>query len=127
MSTPARSAEQFLWALALGCLLGAVYELLRPLRVRCKTLGDLLFVASAWGAWIYHSFAICAGDMRIVCLVGLFGGAMAWSRVFGRPFQRIFRAFWRVIGAIIGAILLPAKKFPKSQKFCLHLRENGVQ
>ena len=65
MTAPALDAARFSAACLLGMGLGVIYGFLRPLRPRLTALADLIFVACFGAAWVYHSFGICRGDLRL--------------------------------------------------------------
>ena len=77
MTGPALDGWRFLWACLLGLALGFFYVFLRPLRTRHSILADLLFFPVLFYVWLYLSFAICRGDIRIRYTAGLFVGAAA--------------------------------------------------
>ncbi|MBO5130565.1 MAG: spore cortex biosynthesis protein YabQ [Oscillospiraceae bacterium] len=116
MTAPALAAERFALACLLGLGLGAVYELLRPLRPRFTALADGLFLLAATAIWLHLSFAICGGDLRIAYSGGLGAGALIWEWTVGRLLRPVLEAFWRRIGKILGFLWIPAKKFSKNMK-----------
>ena len=65
MNSPATDARRFLSACALGFVLGIFYGALRPMRRRFPRTADLFFCAALVPAWLYLSFALCRGDLRL--------------------------------------------------------------
>ena len=78
MITPGESALRFLWGLALGVGLGVCYDFLRPLRKKRNAPADLIFVVCAFLAWVYLSFGVCLGDIRVDITAALPLGALLW-------------------------------------------------
>ena len=76
MTPPAQAARQFGAACLLGLALGLFYGFLRPLGQRRRQLADLLFAPALVWAWLYLSFGICRGDIRLGCCMGLLLGAV---------------------------------------------------
>ena len=92
MTAPALFLQRYLAACALGVGLGVWYGFLRP--VRPRTLGDLLFLPILFWAWLYLSFGICKGDLRLGYCSGLLVGGLAWEWTVGRWLRPIFSGFW---------------------------------
>ena len=113
MTTPAQAFYRFCVALVLGCGLGLYYGFLRPLRPRLTTLSDLLFLPAAGWIWIYLSFGVCAGDIRMGYTLGLFCGGFLWELTVGRLLRPLFYAFWRAVGNILAFFFRPIKIFTK--------------
>ena len=98
MTAPGEGAVRFLWACLLGAWLGLLYGFLRPLRRRKTTLGDGLFLIALYRVWLYHSFAVCRGDIRPGNLLGLLAGGIAADLTLGRWLSPIFSVFWKFVG-----------------------------
>ena len=109
MTAVAVSAGQAAAALLMGMGLGMVYELLRPLRPRFTALGDGLFVAAVWYAWLHLAFGVCGGDIRAAQAAGLLLGALAFRLTAGKPLQRVIAASVAGIGKLLG----PVRRFFK--------------
>ena len=124
MTEPTQAAGCLLWALALGAGLGVVYGFLRPLRPRLTHLADLLFVVVAFYAWLYLSFAICHGQIRLAGTLGLAAGCVAWESTVGRALRPVFFGFWRLLWVPVEKIV---KIFHKNAKNYLHSGKNGLQ
>lgn len=110
MTVPGEAALRFLWGLALGVLMGVVYEFLQPLRRRRNAPADLLFVGIFLWTWVWYSFRICAGDIRLGGTAALGLGTVLLITVLGKPLRRLFFPFWRGIFHIFTWILAPVKK-----------------
>lgn len=121
MTGPALDGWRFLWACLLGLALGFFYGFLRPLRTRHSILADLLFFPVLFYVWLYLSFAICRGDIRIGYTAGLFVGAAAWEITVGKWLRPIFHWFWKVISMIFQKFLWPFKKI--FQFFCKNAKK----
>ncbi len=121
MTGPGLELSRLAGSLALGVGLGILYGFLRYLRPRF--LGDLLFVAACWGAWLQLAFGICGGDIRLGYSLGLAAGALAEEWTLGRLFRPLYRLFWHGIGKIWGLFSWPFRKiciiFRKFCKFLL--------
>ena len=65
MNPPRIAAARFLSAVALGIPLGIWYSFLRPLRPKHTALSDLLFLPGTLWAWVFLTFGICRGDIRL--------------------------------------------------------------
>ena len=100
MTAPETGAVSFLWACLLGAGLGILYGFLRPLRPKATWLADGFFVAAVLIVWLYLSFGICRGDIRLSYTAGLFLGAAVWEMTAGKWLRPVFRGFWRMISRI---------------------------
>ena len=127
MTAVAVSAGQFAAACLLGMVLGAGYELLRPLRTRQKGLGDGLFVVLALYVWLQLAFGVCAGDIRMAQLAGLFLGAVAFRLTLGRLLQAVIGAVGTLLSRIFRPVTVLVKKIWQKTKKYLHLGENRLQ
>ncbi|MBQ8580318.1 MAG: spore cortex biosynthesis protein YabQ [Oscillospiraceae bacterium] len=116
MTVPALAAYRFLCSIALGALLGLIYGFLRPPRRRCPGLLDGLFLLAAGWVWLYLSFGICGGDLRLGGSAGLFLGAMAWEWSAGKLLRPVFEEFWKIIARILVLLAVPTKKILKFAK-----------
>lgn len=92
MMAPAAVGSIVLQALALGALLGALYDLLRVPRGRW--FFDGVFVLAVFAVWIYLAFGICGGDIRIGFTLALAAGAIVWCSTLGKLFRPLFSLFW---------------------------------
>lgn len=114
MTVPAIAAQRVLWALAVGAFLGLCYDFLRPLRRRHHVPGDLLFVLVAFFAWVWYSFQICRGDIRLGGTVALGLGMILWMGTASMVIRKVFYWFWLAIFQILSVFTLPfAKIFTK--------------
>lgn len=114
MTVPAEAALRFLWGLAVGAILGVYYDFLRPLRRRHHAPADLLFVLAAFIAWVWYSFQICAGDIRLGGTASLGLGMILWLGTVSLVVRKAFYWFWLVIFQILSVLTLPfAKIFKK--------------
>ena len=100
MTGPALDGWRFLWACGIGAILGVWYGFLRPLRPRHTVLSDLLFLPALVYGWLYLSFAICRGDIRLGYTFGLLVGALLWEWTAGRWLRPAVQGFWRLISKI---------------------------
>ena len=100
MTGPALDGWRFLWACGIGAILGVWYGFLRPLRPRHTVLSDLLFLPALVYGWLYLSFAICRGDIRLGYTFGLLVGALLWEWTAGRWLRPVVQGFWRLISKI---------------------------
>ena len=108
--TPEIAAYRLGCAAVLGAALGLFYGFLRPLRPRHTLLADGVFLLAAIWAWVYHSFAVCAGDIRAGYLVAFFAGGWLWEAAFGRWLRPVFWRFWDTLGTLGRLALVPLKK-----------------
>ena len=111
MTDPAFAARALLMALGMGAALGGVYGFLRPLRPRLTALADLSFVAAACWVWLVHTFAVCGGDSRPVCLLVMLAGGLVWEWTLGRLLRPVFALFWRGIGWPLKKVRIILRKF----------------
>ena len=111
MTVPAVAAKCLLAALLIGGALGAFYGFLRPLRSRVTWLTDLLFVLAALWGWVYLTFAVCGGDSRLGCTLGLLMGGIAWEGTLGRLLRPVWSRFWGIILWPMGKIVNIFQKF----------------
>jgi len=113
MTGPALDGWRYLWGCGIGVLLGIWYGFLRPLRPRHTALSDLLFLPALIYAWLYLSFAICRGDIRLGYTMGLLTGAFCWEMTVGRWLRPVFQGFWRLFSIIWNGFWGVFKKFFK--------------
>lgn len=126
MTDPVLDARRFGIACLLGLGLGLYYGFLRPLRPRHTGLSDLLFLPALFYSWIYLSFGVCDGDIRLSYSMGLLVGAVVFQWTAGRWLRTIFQGFWRVIGKIYRQIFNFLKNFlKKTQKIAFFLFPSG--
>ena len=71
MTAPLIAARHLGSALLLGAGLGLFYGFLRPLRQRRTWLADSVFLTVFFWVWLYLSFALCGGDLRLGYTAGL--------------------------------------------------------
>ncbi len=117
MTAPAQAVRWFGAALALGAVLGLLYGFLRPLRKKRSAPADLLFASALFYAWLYLSFAVCRGDIRLGCTLGLFLGTYAFDRTVGMLLRPVFAVFWKIAGDLLRLITFPIRKiFEKMRK-----------
>ncbi len=100
--TPAVGFARLLWAMGLGLGLGLGFDVVRPLRPRF--LGDLIFLGLLGWVWLYFTFGICLGDLRLGYLCGMGLAVFLWEIGPGRLTKPFFRRFWKILA-------LPFKKF----------------
>ena len=118
MNVPAVAAQRVLWALAVGAFLGLCYDFLRPLRRRRHAPADTLFLLAALYAWIWYSFKICGGDIRLGGTVALGLGMLLWLGTGSLAVRKLFYWFWLAIFRIWAAFSYPfVKIFKKSWAF----------
>lgn len=113
MISPWEAALRFLWGLALGGGLGVCYDVLRPLRSKRNAPADLLFVLLSFQAWLYLSFGICGGDIRMDITAALGIGALLWIHTLGKPLRPVFYGFWRLVFRIFSVFFRPIQKIIK--------------
>ncbi len=117
MNGPALDGWRFLWGCGIGAVLGVWYGFLRPLRPRHTVFADLLFLPAMGYAFLYLSFAVCRGDIRLGYTMGLLIGAVLWECSLGRLLRPVFFGFWRLISKIFNGIFAIFKKiFKKIRK-----------
>ena len=100
MTPPALAAARFLQGCLLGIPAGIWYGFLRPLRPRFTALSDLLFLLGFYWCWIYFSFAVCRGDLRLGYAAGLFLGCFGFDRTAGRLLRPLFSLFWKGVFSV---------------------------
>jgi hypothetical protein len=126
MITPALASRRFGIAWLLGMGLGLLYGFLRPLRPRRTVLSDLLFFPAVVWAWVYFSFGLCDGDLRLGYIAGMGLGGIVWEITFGRWMRPVFFGFWGWIGRIWAKITAPFKQiFRKSVLFAKNIFAMG--
>lgn len=130
MTMPSETAWLFLLAMGIGAGVGLFYGFLRPLRPRFTTLCDLLLLPVVFYAWIYHSFALCRGDIRFGHALGILLGALVWDRTVGRLLHPLFVGFWKLVGIIFLFLSRPVKFFLKKSadflKFLLAIGKKTI-
>ncbi len=116
MTAPGLAFRLLAVCVAAGAVLGLWYDFLSPLRPRHTAAADLAFLGVSLAVWVYMSFGICGGDLRMGYLLGVAAGGALWRWGPGRLVRPLFRGFWRIAGEIFRRILLPVKKFLKFLK-----------
>lgn len=116
MTGPALDFRRFLWGCVIGLILGVLYGALRPLRVRHPVTADLLFCPFLFYGWLYLSFAVCRGDIRIGYTASLPLGIILSHCTGGKLLEPVFFWLWRLISSIFRVILWPFQKILK--KIC---------
>ena len=111
MTVPSEAAFRVLWGLAVGAFLGLCYDFLRPLRRRHNAPADVVFGALALMAWVWYSFKICLGDIRLGGTVSLGLGMLLWLGTASMVVRKVFFWFWLAIFRIISVFFLPFRKF----------------
>ena len=96
--TPSTAARRLLCSCVLGAALGLYYGFLRPLRPRRTFLADGLFLLGGVWTWVYLSFGICGGDIRMGYSLGLLAGGCVWELTAGRWLRPVFALFWQGLG-----------------------------
>ena len=118
MTVPAVAAHRILWALAVGAFLGLCYDFLRPLRRRHHGPMDFVFVQIALVTWVWYSFKICLGDIRMGGTVALGLGFVLWLGTASMVVRRLFYWFWLVIFRVLQGFAYPfVKIFEKTKMF----------
>jgi hypothetical protein len=113
MNTPSTDLYRFLSGCLLGICLGLWYGFLRPFRQKHPYWADFLFLVALFPVWLYHSFAICRGDLRIGYAAGLFIGCLLEEVTLGFLLRPVFSIFWRILARILSILTFPVKKFFK--------------
>ena len=119
MTVPAQAALRVLWGLAVGAILGVVYDFLRPLRRRHHAPADTVFMLAAFAGWVWYSFQICAGDIRLGGTASLGLGFLLWLGTGSMVIRKVFYWFWFVIFRIFSVFTLPFLKIFKKIKHLL--------
>lgn len=101
MTAPAEAAARLLGAFAWGLALGVAYSFLRPLRQKMPCFADGLFVLCLMIGWVYVSFGVCLGDIRMGYTVAMLLGVGAWEATAGWLLRRCFWWLWRGIFAVL--------------------------
>ncbi|MCD8334771.1 MAG: spore cortex biosynthesis protein YabQ [Clostridiales bacterium] len=126
-------------SLALGALLGVVYDLFRVLRVRLPLPGlggalDVLFWAVATVTLFVWSVVSGGGVVRIYIALGLLAGCWAWFRLVSRRFLVLAHHLADICASIMHILLTPlvllraaAKKCKKFLKIPFIMAEHGIK
>ena len=93
MIQPELAVRRFLIACLLGGGLGLLYGFLRPLRSRKGSFADGIFLLVTFYVWLYLSFSVCRGDLRLGYHAGLVLGGVLWEQSFGRWLRPVFLGF----------------------------------
>lgn len=126
MNTPPVDAHRFGYACLLGVGLGLLYGALRPFRQRHPHWADTVFVAALFWCWLYFSFAICRGDLRLSYSSGLLLGCLLEEYTLGRLLRPVFAKIWKPIFLFFGFFFrLPKKFFKKCVFFVKFLFATG--
>jgi hypothetical protein len=102
MTPPAVAAQRLGISFVMGLVLGVLYGFLRPVRIKHRHLGDLIFVIATAIVWVYQSFAVCRGDLRPGYWAGLAAGCIIWELTAGRLLRPVFSFFWKWFDRIFG-------------------------
>ena len=95
--TPAVSAFRLLTSILLGGALGILSSFLQPPGRKHRHLMDLIFSLGTVWVWIYHSFAVCRGDISIWYTLSLFLGCFLEEITAGRLLRPVFDLLWRPV------------------------------
>ena len=116
MNSPALDLRRFLAGCVLGVLLGILYGALRPPRRKHPHLCDLLFMIATLYSWLYLSFALCDGDIRLVYSLSLPAGILLEEWTLGRLLRPVFACIWKIWDGFLRILLWPWKNFLKKCK-----------
>ena len=108
MTAPDTALVRLAWALGLGLVLGALYGFLRPLRRRIFWPADLIIVAASFWAWVYLSFGVCRGDIRMGATAALGLGALTWEMTVGKLLRKPISMLWKQPSPKLVATASPA-------------------
>ena len=108
--TPGVAAFRLASSCLLGGALGIFYDFLQPPGRKHRHFADLIFSLGAVWVWLYHSFALCRGDIRFVCLAAMAAGVLFWEWTAGKWCRPLFLLFWKGIARLWGFVLFPWKK-----------------
>ena len=125
--TPAAAAHRLLCSVLLGAALGVYYDFLQPPGKKHRHLMDLVFSLGAVWVWLYHSFAVCRGDIRLICLLGMGAGLIVWEITAGKWLQSVWDLFWTVFARLWDFVWFPWKKFLDFAKILFASAEKWVQ
>ena len=124
--TPETAAYRLLCSVLLGCALGIFYDFLQAPGQKHRHLADLVFSLGTLWVWLYLSFAVCLGDIRLVCLLGLLTGLLVWEASAGKWLQPLFALFWTGIARLWDFVLFPWKKILYFSKILFASAEKWV-
>jgi hypothetical protein len=124
--SPALGAWRLGCSFLLGCCLGIFYGFLRPLGTRHRHLADGIFSLAAVWTWLYISFALCRGDIRVIYLMGMVCGIFLWEKTVGLWLRPIFFLIWKVLGTVFRFVLFPLKKILEIAKILFASGEKWV-
>lgn len=102
----------------LGMTVGALSDLLAPVRRKIPVLTDLLL--SIWIIWIWLaiSFLVCNADVRMGYCVSAAAGAVCWraavSPIFRPVVVKIWMKLWEIVRIIKGAYKIFLEKMKKT-------------
>ena len=114
--TPQVAAYRLAWSLGLGACMGLVDGVLGPLGRKRRYLVDGLLVLGFWWGWLYLSFAVCRGDIRLGCFWAMLAGMGLWRITAGRLLAPVFERAWKILERIWEITLSPGKKFLRNAK-----------
>ncbi|MCD7805105.1 MAG: spore cortex biosynthesis protein YabQ [Oscillospiraceae bacterium] len=110
-------------AIIVGAVLGAVYDILRALRITIPHkfwavfAEDFLFVIFSGFVWFCFSVELLEGELRLYVLVGMLAGFAVYLLTLGRIISGAFRFLTNILRKCENYVLgklknaLPAKKF----------------
>lgn len=89
------------WHRLLGCILagmlvGPAACALRPLHRIRPVLTELLTSLAVGVCWLWTSFGLCRGDLRMGYFFGMIAGWLLWEWLFGTAATAVFRRFWHI-------------------------------
>lgn len=126
MNPPLLDIQRFGCACLLGLGLGILYGALHPLRRHHRHIADALFSAGLFYAWLYLSFAVCRGDLRLAYACGLPLGCISEERTLGRLLRPVYSKIWSILAHFLSLIFLFFKKiFAKFEIFVNFLFATG--
>lgn len=102
----------------LGMTVGALSDLLAPVRRKIPILTDILLSAWIIWVWLVICFSVCASDIRMGYCVSAAAGAVCWraavSPIFRPVVVKIWMKLWGIVRIIKGAYKIFLEKIKKT-------------
>lgn len=103
-------------SLLLGMTVGAVSDVLHPVRRKIPMLTDLIL--SLWITWIWLviAFEVCKGDIRTGVCGAAAVGAICWRMALSPLIRPVFTKMWQLLWGVFRMIFVPCTDLLKKSK-----------
>lgn len=118
-------------AAVVGAVLGAVYDILRALRITVPHrfwavfAEDFLFVLFSGMVYFLWSVEMLEGELRLYVIIGMMAGFAAYLSTLGRIVTGIFRTAAKITGKIARFATEKLKNLASAKKFLRKIKKSS--